>query len=180
MRAMLQRLAQRNDVDAVLLTGGTGIARRDQTYETVSSLLTKPLPGYGELFRMLSYQEIGTAAMLSRAVGRLDGPHRRAHHARLASRRPAGDGPVFCRNSAIWCARRGGNGDERMLPGIKLFDLTGKSAIVTGGSKGLGEAMAAGLASAGADVLLASRHEDEAVAAAAEIAAEYGCQAIGL
>ena len=41
-----------------------------------------------------------------------------------------------------------------MLPGIKQFDLTGKSAIITGGSKGLGEAMAAGLASAGANVLL--------------------------
>jgi molybdenum cofactor biosynthesis protein B len=73
MRALLQRLARRNDVDAVLLTGGTGITRRDQTYETVSSLLTKPLPGYGELFRMLSYQEIGTAAMLSRATGGLMG-----------------------------------------------------------------------------------------------------------
>ena len=42
-----------------------------QTFETVSSLITKPLPGYGELFRMLSYQEIGPAAMLSRAVGGL-------------------------------------------------------------------------------------------------------------
>jgi molybdenum cofactor biosynthesis protein B len=58
-------------VDAILLTGGTGITRRDQTYETVAALLTKPLPGYGELFRMLSYQEIGPAAMLSRAVGGL-------------------------------------------------------------------------------------------------------------
>lgn len=73
MRATLQELSQRSDVDAVLLTGGTGITRRDQTYETVSSLLTKPLPGYGELFRMLSYPEIGTAAMLSRAVGGLMG-----------------------------------------------------------------------------------------------------------
>ena len=73
MRATLQQLAERSDVDAVLLTGGTGITRRDQTYETVSSLLTKPLPGYGELFRMLSYQEIGTAAILSRAVGGLMG-----------------------------------------------------------------------------------------------------------
>jgi molybdenum cofactor biosynthesis protein B len=56
------------DLDAVLLTGGTGVTRRDQTFETVSRLLDKPLPGYGELFRMLSYQEIGAAAMLSRAV----------------------------------------------------------------------------------------------------------------
>jgi len=60
-------------VDVILLTGGTGIASRDQTYETVNSLLDEPLPGYGELFRMLSYQEIGAAAMLSRAVGGLLG-----------------------------------------------------------------------------------------------------------
>lgn len=67
-----------------------------------------------------------------------------------------------------------------MLPGIKLFDLTGKAAVVTGGSKGLGAAMAAGLASAGADLLLASRHEDEAVSTAKEIAQDYGHKAIGI
>ena len=67
-----------------------------------------------------------------------------------------------------------------MLRGIKLFDLTGKSALVTGGSRGLGQAMAAGLASAGADVVVTSRHEDEAAAAAADIAAQYGRRAIGL
>ena len=71
MRPLLLELCQRADVDAVLLTGGTGIASRDQTYETVAGLLTKPLPGYGELFRMLSYAEIGAAAMLSRAIGGL-------------------------------------------------------------------------------------------------------------
>lgn len=73
MRPLLESLRQRDDVDVILLTGGTGIASRDQTYETVSSLLDKPLPGYGELFRMLSYQEIGAAAMLSRAIGGLFG-----------------------------------------------------------------------------------------------------------
>lgn len=67
-----------------------------------------------------------------------------------------------------------------MLPGIKLFDLTGKAAVVTGGSKGLGEAMAAGLASAGADVLVISRHEDEAAAAAKRIAADFGRKAVGM
>lgn len=56
-------------VDAILMTGGTGISARDQTFDTVSSLIDKPIPGYGELFRMLSYQEIGPAAMLSRATG---------------------------------------------------------------------------------------------------------------
>lgn len=65
------------------------------------------------------------------------------------------------------------------LPGIRLFNLTGRTAIITGGSKGLGLAMAAGLASAGADVMLVSRHLDEAEAAAAQIASEYGRRAIG-
>lgn len=54
-------------VQAVILTGGTGITSRDSTFEAVEALLEKRLPGFGELFRMLSYQEIGAAAMLSRA-----------------------------------------------------------------------------------------------------------------
>ena len=67
-----------------------------------------------------------------------------------------------------------------MLAGIKLFDLTGKTAIVTGGSKGLGQAMAAGLASAGADVVITSRHLDEATVAADEIARDHGHRAIAI
>jgi NAD(P)-dependent dehydrogenase (short-subunit alcohol dehydrogenase family) len=67
-----------------------------------------------------------------------------------------------------------------MLPGIRQFDLTGRAALVTGGSKGLGQAMAAGLASAGADVLLTSRHAGEAEAAARQIAADHGRRAIGI
>ncbi len=66
------------------------------------------------------------------------------------------------------------------LPGIQQFDLTGRSAVITGGSKGLGLAMAAGLASAGADVLLTSRKRDEVEAAAAEVREQFGKQAIGL
>ncbi|HEU5139001.1 MAG TPA: molybdenum cofactor biosynthesis protein B [Bacillales bacterium] len=59
----------RKDIDAVLLNGGTGIAKRDVTYEVVESLLEKEIPGFGELFRMLSYTEdIGSAAILSRAI----------------------------------------------------------------------------------------------------------------
>ena len=58
-------------VDAILLNGGTGISPRDGTYEAVSGLLDKTLPGFGELFRMLSYDEVGAAAMLSRAVAGL-------------------------------------------------------------------------------------------------------------
>jgi len=55
------------EVNAVILTGGTGITSRDSTFEAVEALLEKRLPGFGELFRMLSYQEVGGAAMLSRA-----------------------------------------------------------------------------------------------------------------
>lgn len=58
-------------VDTVLLNGGTGISTRDTTFEAVSERLEKTLPGFGELFRMLSYQEVGAAAMLSRAVAGL-------------------------------------------------------------------------------------------------------------
>ena len=63
------------------------------------------------------------------------------------------------------------------LPGIKLFDLTGRTALITGGSKGLGYSMAAGLASAGADVMLVSRRADEAQAAADGIARDFGRRA---
>ena len=73
IRELLRSLRDREDVNAVLLTGGTGLSSRDQTFETVSELLDKPLPGYGELFRMLSYDVIGPAAMLSRATGGLIG-----------------------------------------------------------------------------------------------------------
>jgi molybdopterin adenylyltransferase len=54
-------------VQAIITTGGTGISSRDRTYEAVTSLLDKQLDGFGELFRMLSFQEIGAGAMLSRA-----------------------------------------------------------------------------------------------------------------
>lgn len=64
------------------------------------------------------------------------------------------------------------------LPGIKLFDLTGKAAIITGGSKGLGLAMAAGLASAGADVMLVNRNANEGAQAAQQLTEEYGKKAI--
>ena len=55
-------------VEVVVTTGGTGIARRDTTVEVAEGLITKPLPGFGELFRMLSFEEIGAGAMLSRAM----------------------------------------------------------------------------------------------------------------
>ncbi len=67
-----------------------------------------------------------------------------------------------------------------MLPGIKQFDLTGRSAIITGGSKGLGQAMAAGLASAGANVLLTSRNVEEGEVAAKEISDAFGTKALAM
>lgn len=73
MRPLVEKFAADAHIDAVLLTGGTGVSSRDQTFETVTALVTRPLPGYGELFRMLSFQEIGPAAMLSRATGGLIG-----------------------------------------------------------------------------------------------------------
>jgi len=71
LRKIVLELAADEQFDAILITGGTGIASRDQTPETLSGLFTKELPGYGELLRMLSYQQIGPAAILSRAVGGL-------------------------------------------------------------------------------------------------------------
>ena len=61
------------DTDAVILTGGTGVAPRDVTYEAVAKMLEKPPDGFGELFRFLSWEEIGSAAMLSRAIGGIAG-----------------------------------------------------------------------------------------------------------
>lgn len=68
IRAALEEAA-RAGADAILVNGGTGIAARDRTYEAVAGILDKRIDGFGELFRMLSFQEIGPAAMLSRAVG---------------------------------------------------------------------------------------------------------------
>jgi molybdenum cofactor biosynthesis protein B len=73
LKPLLESLSSRAELHAVLVTGGTGISPRDQTYETVVPLLTKVLSGFGELFRMLSYAEIGPACLMSRAVGGLIG-----------------------------------------------------------------------------------------------------------
>lgn len=61
------------ECDGAIVNGGTGIAPRDQTVEAIRPLLEKEIEGFGELFRMLSYQEIGAAAMLSRAVAGIAG-----------------------------------------------------------------------------------------------------------
>ena len=68
IRTRLVDLLARGDVDAVVTTGGTGISARDTTYEVVDRMIEKKLDGFGEIFRVLSYEEIGAAALLSRAV----------------------------------------------------------------------------------------------------------------
>jgi molybdenum cofactor biosynthesis protein B len=66
--ALLDQIVNETDARLILFTGGTGIAPRDTTYDVLASKLEKVMPGFGELFRMLSYQEVGAAAMLSRAT----------------------------------------------------------------------------------------------------------------
>lgn len=69
VRAQLGDWLGRDDLDTIVITGGTGLGSRDRTIEVVRPLLEKEMPGFGELFRMLSYQEqVGTASILSRAT----------------------------------------------------------------------------------------------------------------
>lgn len=68
IQANLKALGERADIDAIIFNGGTGIAPRDTTYDALLNLLEKTLPGFGEIFRFLSYQEIGTRAIASRAI----------------------------------------------------------------------------------------------------------------
>ncbi|MFK8182614.1 MAG: molybdenum cofactor biosynthesis protein B [Phormidesmis sp.] len=66
--SLVKRLAASANTQAILLNGGTGIAPRDTTYDAIAQLLTKTLPGFGEIFRQLSYTEIGSRAIASRAI----------------------------------------------------------------------------------------------------------------
>lgn len=67
IRAALEEFCD-SEAEAVLTNGGTGISRRDQTCDLIQGLLEKTLPGFGEIFRMLSFEEVGAAAQLSRAI----------------------------------------------------------------------------------------------------------------
>lgn len=71
VRAIVTEQLANREVQVVITTGGTGITSRDTTYEAIDALLEKRLDGFGELFRFLSYQEIGSAAMMSRACAGL-------------------------------------------------------------------------------------------------------------
>lgn len=75
VRGTLDTQLASDDVDAIITTGGTGITSRDTTYEVISGLLDKRLDGFGELFRMLSYEQVGAAAMMSRATAGLSRRH---------------------------------------------------------------------------------------------------------
>lgn len=74
LQPLLERLLADNNIDAILTTGGTGIARRDITIDLAERAIVRRLDGFGELFRMLSYQQIGSGAMLTRAIAGLAGP----------------------------------------------------------------------------------------------------------
>ena len=67
VQEVVREAAADASVQVIIMTGGTGITSRDSTFEAVEAMLDKRLPGFGELFRMLSFEEIGAAAMLSRA-----------------------------------------------------------------------------------------------------------------
>lgn len=69
LKKLLDELLSAATVDAILTNGGTGISRRDQTISVVEKNIERDLPGFGELFRMLSWEQVGSAAMLSRAIG---------------------------------------------------------------------------------------------------------------
>ena len=68
VEAALNELAAEKAVQAVLFNGGTGVSRRDRTFDVLDRKLEKTLPGFGEIFRMLSWEQVGSAAMMSRAT----------------------------------------------------------------------------------------------------------------
>ena len=68
LEIVLKEICEMPDIDVILTNGGTGISRRDQTIDVIARRIATPLPGFGELFRMLSWDQVGSGAMLSRAT----------------------------------------------------------------------------------------------------------------
>ena len=73
IRQKIEELLKQEELQVIIASGGTGVSHRDITVETISSILDKKLDGFGELFRFLSYREIGTASIMSRALGGVAG-----------------------------------------------------------------------------------------------------------
>lgn len=73
LRSLVQAALESAEIDAIICTGGTGVSRRDQTVQTIVPMFDRPLDGFGELFRMLSFEQVGPAAMLSRATAGIVG-----------------------------------------------------------------------------------------------------------
>lgn len=68
IKRMIMELLNRDDIQVIITSGGTGLSKRDVTVNTVAPMLEKTLDGFGELFRQLTYQEIGTGSIMSRAI----------------------------------------------------------------------------------------------------------------
>ena len=73
IKQKIEELLKQEELQVIIASGGTGVSHRDITVETISSILDKKLDGFGELFRFLSYREIGTASIMSRALGGVAG-----------------------------------------------------------------------------------------------------------
>ena len=87
IQRLLTQAAQNDSLHAIIINGGTGISRRDSTFEAIDQLLEKRLDGFGELFRYLSYKDIGSPAMLSRATAGL-------YHGKVVFSTPGSSGAV--------------------------------------------------------------------------------------
>ncbi|PHQ38727.1 molybdenum cofactor biosynthesis protein [Halorubrum persicum] len=118
VQGAVDRLARRKDTDAVVTTGGTGVTPDDVTPEAVKGLFAKTLPGFGELFRRLSYEEVGTRTIGSRAIAGV-----------------VSATPVFCLPGSENAVRLGA--DEVILPEIEhLVGLAGRGVEEDGDTEG--------------------------------------------
>ena len=124
---------QAGAVDVVIATGGTGLTSRDSTYEAIAGVLHKRIDGFGELFRALSFAEIGSAAMLSRACGRHDRTDGHLLAPRLRERRPPGHVPADrprARPHRPRAAAMSGRSDRASGPGLSASGLARSNATL--------------------------------------------------